>query len=294
MEESMKKELNSMQMTYTSQTYKTFGGALEAFFCQECPQIGGMKTRQVLVKVIIDMVSQFYPETSYLRPGQTVWPTVDVGEKMSYGKTIKETKLTTVILDLVKSTDALERSKGKKLKDIKKEAIARLCKQAYTQKGCLTSAEISILLKMSIATVGKYIREWESENREALPRRGTIHDLGPTLTHKKMIIEKLFLEQKSVGVVSRETCHSYQAIQRYISTFRQVMLCHQKGMKTDEIAYLIGRTKRLVKEYEELIDEFKEKNYILEQFMKMDIEVDPNWKIDLDRQIEGQTPLQDM
>jgi len=28
--------------------------------------------------------------------------------------------------------------------------------------------------------------------------RGTIHDMGPTLTHKKMIIEKLFVQQETV------------------------------------------------------------------------------------------------
>jgi hypothetical protein len=31
-----------------------------------------------------------------------------------------------------------------------------------------------------------------------VPRRGTLYDMGPTLTHKKPIIRKLFLEGKSV------------------------------------------------------------------------------------------------
>ena len=106
-----------------------------------------------------------------------------------------------------------------------------MCKQAYEQDGCLTNAEVAICWKfLPVAAVSNYIKEWEVENREVLPRRGSIHDMGPTLTHKKIIIEKLFIEQKTVQQVSRETLHSLPAIQRYISTFKQVLLCKQKGM----------------------------------------------------------------
>ena len=245
----MKKNIDANHATFIPQAYKSFEGALEAFFSYECPQIGGIRTRQVLVKSIADMVRQFFPETSHMKPGQITWPTVHRDEFSSYGKSIKQTRLTTVVLDLVRSEDALERSKGKRLRPIKKEAVARMCKQAYEQDGCLTNAEVAILLKISPGSVSKYIKEWETENREVLPRRGSIHDMGPTLTHKKIIIEKLFIEQKTVQQVSRETMHSLPAIQRYISTFKQVLLCTKKGMKTEEIAFSIGRTVILVKEY---------------------------------------------
>jgi hypothetical protein len=267
----MKKNIDDNHARFCPQAFKSFDGALEAFFSSECPQLGGILTRQMLVKSISDMVRQFYPETSHMQPGQVTWPTVHRDEFASYRKTIKETRLTTVILDLVQPQDALDRAKGKKLVIIKKEAIARLCKQAFEQKGCLTNAELAILLKMGPNTVSKYIKEWETENREVLPRRGSIHDMGPTLTHKKIIIEKLFIEQKTVQQVSRETFHSLPAIQRYISAFRQVLLCRQKGMSTEEIAYSIGRTVRLVLEYEKILEEYKEKNYVVEALLKSEI-----------------------
>jgi len=209
-----------------------------------------------------------------MQPGQITWPTVHRDEFSSYGKSIKETRLTTVILDLVQSQDAMDRAKGKKLRIVKKDAVARLCKQAFNQEGCLTNAELAILLKMSPSTVGKYIKEWEMENREVLPRRGSIHDLGPTLTHKTIIIEKLFIEQKTVQQVSRETCHSLPAIQRYISTFKQILLCKQKGMSIEETAFSVGRTIRLVKEYEKIIEEYREKNYVIEALLKSEIGIE--------------------
>ncbi len=166
---------------------------------------------------------------------------------------------------------------------MKKEAVARLCKQAYKQDGCLTVAELAIMLKISAVTVCKYIHEWELEHKTVLPRRGSIHDIGPTLTHKKIILHKLFIEQKSVQQTSRETYHSLQAIQRYISTFRQVMLCMQKGMSTEQIAFATGRTKRLIKEYEQIIEEYKKGNYNMKQLLGSEVHIEDNiesWTIE--------------
>ena len=287
----MKKHIDVNQATFSPQAHKTFESALESFFHLECPQLGGFRTRQVLVKSIIDMVNQFYPETAHMRPGQVTWPTVHREEFSTYGKSIKQTRLQTVVLDLVKSSDAQERAEGKKLKEMKMEAIARMCKQAYVQEGCLTNAELAILLKISPGTVSKYIREWEMENREVLPRRGSIHDIGPTLTHKRIIIDKLFIEQKSVQQVSRETYHSLAAIQRYISTFKQVLLCRQKGMSTEETAYALGRSKRLMREYEIIIEEYKEDNYVMKSLLNLEIETETRFETAINEIVEGQMPV---
>ncbi len=283
----MKKHISASQATFSPQLYKCFTGALVAFLEQEFPQLGGFRTRQVLAKCISDMVEQFYPATSHLRSGQITWPTVHKDEKGSYGKSMKNTQLTNVILDLVQQQDATDRAEGKKLRDIKKEATARLCRQAFTQDGCLTNAEIAIMLKISPQTVGKYIKEVELETQTVLPRRGTIHDMGPSLTHKKIIINKLFIEQKTVQQVSRETYHSVPAIQRYIVAFKQILLCHQKGMNTDEIAFSVRKTKRLVKEYERIIDEYKSNSYILNKLMNYDIRIETQLEQSINSMKEG-------
>ena len=179
----MKTHISANEATYGPQQYKTFAGALTAFFSEECPQLGGMRTRQVLSTTILSMVDKFYPETSHLKQGQTPWVTTDKHATKSYGKKISQTPLVSVILDLVRAEDIQERKDGKRLRDMKKEAVARMLKQSYEQGGCMTSVELAILLKISPPTVGKYIKEWELEHKEVLPRRGSIHDMGPTLTH---------------------------------------------------------------------------------------------------------------
>ena len=267
----MSKQISDNEAVYKPQYYKTFPGALEAFFSQECPQLGGFRTRQVLVKSINDMVLNFFPSTSNMRQGQVNWITVHKNEKSSYGKSIKNTKLTNVVLDLVQERDPLDRANGKRLREMKKEAVARLYNQAFEQNGCLTNAETSILLKISPSTVGKYIKEYELENKTVIPRRGTIHDIGPSLTHKKIIIHKLFIERKTVQQTSRETFHSLEAIQRYISCFKQVLLCKKKDFSTEETAYALGRSIRLIKEYENIIEEYRHKGYVIKNIESYEV-----------------------
>ena len=136
------------------------------------------------------------------------------------------------------------------------------------ENGCMSNAEVAVLLKISPASVSKYLQQWEFEHDELVPRRGTIHDLGPTLTHKKPIIRKLFLEGKSVEQVARETRHSPEAIHRYIRNFKQVLLCQQKKLTEKETAFAIKISSRLVREYYALIEEFREQNSVLNEVLK--------------------------
>ena len=201
----MEKSISACFASYSPVAHKSFQGALYAFLEKELPVIGGSRIRMGVVNAISHMVSQFFPETTHLRPGQTPWVTVSADSKGGYGKKIRDTELVPVVLDLVQDVDAGERAMGKRIRDMKKEAVARLCSQAYEQGGCMTATEIAVLLKMSAGTVGKYIAEFEREHEVVLPRRGTVHDMGPTLTHKRLIIEKLFVRQQTVQQVIRET-----------------------------------------------------------------------------------------
>jgi hypothetical protein len=267
MEEQMNKHLDANQRQFGPQQYKCFEGALFAFFEKECPQIGGERTRRVLVQSIAEMIRRFYPPTTHLQPGQTTWVAVHKDAGPAYGKSIVDTKLTPVVLDLVLSDEAARRANGEKLRDIKRDAAARLFNQAYRQDGVLTNTEVALLLKISPSTVGNYVAKWEVERNQVLPRRGTIHDMGPSLTHKRIIIHKLFIEQHTVESVAKETNHSFEAIQNYIGTFRQVLLCRKKGMTTDEIAFAIKRTSRLVQEYEDIIKHYGQQSQVLNKLL---------------------------
>lgn len=242
--------------TYGPAAQKTFTGALEAFFVTEFPQLAGERARRSVVQGIVEMVHRFFPATSHLRQGQTTWISVAKNEMSAYGKSITETRMVPVIVSLLADNEAQQRRDGKRLRDIKREAVARACLEIDAQGGCVTASELAIMFKLSTNTVGTYIAHWEAEHAKLLPRRGTIHDMGPTLTHKKEICRLLFIEGKTVSQVINLTKHSPRAIERYITNFRQVFTCKTNGLTVQETSHATRITPRLVEEYHRLFDEY--------------------------------------
>jgi hypothetical protein len=249
-----------LQNTYGPQHQKTFVGALEAFFAQEFPQLAGDRARRAIVAGINDMVQQFFPATTHLHSGQTTWVSVAKNETSSYGKPITKTRLVPVIISLLTDEERQRRMNGTTLQIIKRDAVARICHETDQQGGCITAAELALIFKTTPNTIGKYIAHWQTEHNQLLPRRGTIHDIGPTLTHKKHICKLLFLDKKTVAETARITHHSPQAIHRYITNFRQVFICTQNKLHLNDIATATKLSTRLIHEYQKLFQEYAVNN----------------------------------
>ena len=96
--------------------------------------------------------------------------------------------------------------------------MARILREAYEQNGVLNQADVSLLIGVSAGTIGKDIKEFQLEKGVVLPYRGTIHDIGPTLTHKKIIIQQ-FVCNIPTPEIARRTSHSEEACDRYIKGF---------------------------------------------------------------------------
>lgn len=261
-----------LMATYGPTAQKTFVAALEAFFAQEFPQLAGERARRAIVQGIVGMVDQYYPATSHLRQGQTTWVSIAKDELSSYGKKIPECRMVSTVITLVAPDEAQQRAKGRRLRDIKRDAVARICTEIDEQEGCVTASELAVMLKTTPTTIGKYIAQWEAENGRLLPRRGTIHDMGPTLTHKKEICRLLFLEGKTVTETMRITKHSERAIHRYITNFRQVFTCKTKGFTLQETASATNLSQRLVEEYHRLFDEYAVTNAKFDALLNQGVE----------------------
>lgn len=228
-------------------------------------------TRRKLVSIISDLVDQFFPKGERLHQGQMPWVATHKNDRLRYGQAISESQVTHVYLTPTPASEIIDRAKGKKLRDIKIERAASLCLEAYEQDAVLTNAEIAVMLKTTPSTISKYIRIWEEENGRLLPRRGTIHDLGPTLTHKKEICHAMFFKGKTVSEIMREHYHSAQAIHRYINTFKRILICRKKGFDQEQACYTVHISKRLCAEYYDLMDAFAEDNITLDQLINTPI-----------------------
>jgi len=228
---------------------KGFKAALNCFLAEQVPQLGGELTRRPVVERIHEMVQEYFPPTERVQMGQMVWYAVDEKEKSGYGKRLDKSKQVPVILDIIHETDIDDVLNGIKKRERQKKAAVRLFNQAYEQHGVLTHADVGAIMRLSPGTVSRYIVEYEAETKKMVPRRGNIHDMGPTLTHKRIICTKLFFEGKSVEQTARETHHSPAAIVRYANDFKRVRECLKERWSTKKIAFATGLSVSLTSEY---------------------------------------------
>ncbi len=211
---------------------KTFASALNRFFEEQCPQMGGELTRKVLVSKIQELVEEFYPLNTHLRMGQIMWPAVDEHERASYGKTIEKTKLKPVFVDLIAREDIEAVLKGESKRSVRKQASIRLFNQAKSQGAVLTHVDVATMMRLSPVTIGHYVKDWEKEHHQIVPRRGTIHDMGPSVSHKRTICHQVIVEGKSIEQTARETRHSPEAITRYVKDYKRILICIKEALKT--------------------------------------------------------------
>ena len=239
-------------MTSSAPSGKGIHGAIKHLLEEQYAFVGGDRVQDMLIEDSIQIFQLYSRDPWHLEVGQTLWFAVHMDEKPGPGKTLSKMRVVPTILSITHEEDKQMRINGYSHQEIRRYRVARMLKEAYAQKGVLTQADVAELIGVSAGTIGKDIKSYQSEQGIILPYRGTIHDIGPSLTHKKVIIEK-FLQGIPTPDISRMTQHTEEACDRYIKAFKKVRMLHGK-MKPLEIARIIGMSERLVNEYIALID----------------------------------------
>lgn len=144
---------------------------------------------------------------------------------------------------------------GEKRKVIRQRATVRLFNQAKEQGGVFTGVDVATMMRLSPVTISKYVREYEKENQKTVLRRGTIHDIGPSITHKRQICYKVIVEGKGIEEVARETDHFPEAITRYVKDYKRILTCLSQGLTPRDTSFVAKVSENLVYEYLNLIQE---------------------------------------
>ena len=236
---------------------KSFHSALCHLLHSEFPGIFGPAITNLFADKIDELYARFHPPAGHFRVGQVLWAAVAVDDLPGRDKRIEDTRLVPIILDLVTPQDIDEAMVAGTRKRTRRNKIVRLCTQAYAQGGVLSLADVALLLHKSITPISQDIVEYERASGETVPRRGTVHDMGRSVTHKAIICYKRLVEQKPTSQVAQETFHSADEVEYYVQCFRRVQLCRDSGMLKEDIAQATGHSLSLIQEYLDLIDEFK-------------------------------------
>ena len=240
--------MNTRQSIYAPLLDKTFETAVSSFISAEIPKLGGPKVIGLLVKELKSIVEQYYPPITSLRMEQMLWFAVAKEEKGGYGKCMKDLRLRLVVLSAVTYEEKTSRRKWRASHRRRFERVLlQGCYMKRTSKvehWLRLTYHLSLILSCSTTTIHGNITEYERENSVVLPRRGTIHDLGRSTTHKKIICEKTLRAKKATSDIARETHHSPNAVDRYLGDFDRVRFCLKKGLSVEETSFITQLSKR--------------------------------------------------
>lgn len=242
--------------TFDASARKTFQSALCHLLNTEFPGIFGPAITKLFADKIDELYARFHPPATHFKVGQFLWAAVAADDLPGRDKRIEDTRLVPVILDLVTAQDIDDATTRTPRRQTRQNKIVRLCTQAYAQGGVLSLADVALILHKSMTPISKDILAYEQSSGETVPRRGTIHDMGKSVTHKAVICYKRLVEQKSTSQVALETFHSAEEVEYYVQCFRRVQLCRDSGMSKEDIAQATGHSASLIQEYLDLIVEF--------------------------------------
>jgi hypothetical protein len=214
----------------------------------------GAVTASAIVDDLLALIDQYYrySDNSFLKQGQMVWIAVPVDEYPKKGKSMAQTRLRPVVLDIISDSDIEDMKTPIHHREIRLKRIERWTTQAYDQGALLSQLDLAVLLNTSSYTAGQYVREYQNLYHRPLPTRGNIQLIGGGQTHKRQIIA-LYLRGFLVPSICQRTCHSKEAVERYIRDFESVKLLSTKFDDVDLISRIIRLSPTVVKQYLDLL-----------------------------------------
>ena len=241
---------------YSSAHDRFLKPAIVNFFKIEFGNSFGPIVRENIAGALIDLFDSLCPESFRLKPGQIVWNALD---KRTRGDS-ENRKYKPVILSLVTDDEVTMFENDVPVSTIRKKVMDRMIREAYQQGGVLSTRDLSLLLVFNGSGLSHQRIEYEKEHQTILPHAGVIHDMGTTLTHKRIIIYKHVVEKKDPAIVARETNHSQPAVDKYLKDFNRVKTLVNDKKDIDFIHHTTNMSRQVIKQYLQIIN-----NYVKER-----------------------------
>jgi hypothetical protein len=241
---------------YSSAHDRFLKPAIVNFFEREFCGMFGPVVRENIADALIDLFNSLCPESSRLKPGQIVWNALDKRTRADSEKR----RYKPVSLSLVTDDEVSMFENNCPVQQIRQNVMARMIKEAYQQGAVLSTRDLSLLLVSAGSWLSHQRIEYEKKHQTILPHTGVIHDMGTTLTHKRIIIYKHVVEKKDPSVVARETNHSQQAVDRYLKDFNRIKTLVKDNKDIDFIHHTTNIARPVIRQYLQIIN-----NYVKER-----------------------------
>jgi len=206
--------------------------------------------------LIVETVRSYYSQAPEAKSGRVgLWV---VRLDASVGKPLNELPKVQVWVTLDGGQEDLEAYQSYGHAGLRRQKLLRITEEIVDQEGITTQEDLARLLGTSLRTIRRDIAYLRGQGLQVLTR-GVYSDIGPSLSHKAVIVE-MFLSGSVYTEICRRTRHSAKAVKRYVNTFGRVVALYERGIKApEELANYAGISKRLATEYLNLYFQFSKK-----------------------------------
>jgi hypothetical protein len=171
------------------------------------------------------------------------------------GKQLDKIKIVSVKLTITHPEDAdILEKKG--VSGLRQHKLVRFTTEAYDQGGLLVQEDLALLVNSSLRTIQRDMKELRELGID-IPTRGSIQDIGPTISHKTKIVE-LWLKGFEYTEIELRTNHSGHSIKRYLVDFSRIVMLQDKGYTINQIRELTDNSEKVVKEHLDLFNKYKD------------------------------------
>jgi len=250
------KPRSDRQETFLPLRDKTLAQVLLHLFVTEFGYENKRLFAQAMIERILETLEAFIRPVTALQPGQMLWMAVVHDGRKHACKPMGEIPQVAVVLDLVTDEDLEALASGEDLETIRQRRYARLLKQAFAQGGVLAQSDLAAIALVSHSKVGAALRAYQQGEGELLPYRGSVQDLGATLSHRVEVARLL-----EAGYLEPEICcrlsvvHDLSSVENYAQTYKNVLKLLERGFAPEEISAILSISIRLVRAYIELVQE---------------------------------------
>jgi len=240
---------------------------LDSQFANEIMQ--GLNCSPFEAQAIVDTMHHVYDDlfetSAVMKPGQIKF--VVISAESSPACKLSEAQKVTVTMTLDNGAKDLKIKEKGGVTQLRRHRLERICNETFMQGGLLTVEDIANrIFCCGERTIIRDIKSFK-DSGIVLPLRSSIKDMGRTLSHRKLIVEK-WLKGDEYSQISRKTNHSIDAIANYISKFKQVVALCSENYDENSIAFLTKISTALTLTY---IDLWKQADII--EVRKQEIQI---------------------
>lgn len=223
--------------------------------------------------VLVDVVDHLYFSDPQLRPckeGQVRVTCVAASE--GPGKPLELCAKKSVILTLFDEEDGRDMFSlsDSEIAQMRRRRLCRIAEEAREQGGLLTQEDLAKCLMCSVRTIRREMAAL-NEMDIMVPTRGQQQDIGPTVSHRALAVEK-WLEGREPVQIARDIKHSVRSVERYLETFKRVAwLYGRKRFNVFQAALAVSVSVSVAQFCIELYNEYKDSAFLEQRMTEIDL-----------------------